>query len=70
MKARYLLTMCVILITLSIFVIPDTVKIGIDNGVATALSTLLLLGGIISAALTVDQDAREGKEAVEKGGRR
>lgn len=69
MKARHLLTMCVILITLSIFVIPGTVNLGIDKSFASELSTILLLGGIVTAALTVNQDAREGRE-TEKSGRR
>jgi len=69
MKARHLLTACVILITVSIFVIPGTVYVGIDKGLATGLSAILLLGGILSAVLTVDQDAREGRE-IEREGRR
>lgn len=69
MKARHLLTGCVILITFSIFVVPGTVYVGIDSGLATEVSSILLLAGILSAVLTVDQDAREGREA-EKQGRR
>jgi hypothetical protein len=69
MKARYLLAGCVILITFSVFVIPGTVYVGIDNGLATELSSILLMAGIASAILTVEQDAREGREAENRGRR-
>ncbi|WP_158308870.1 hypothetical protein [Methanocella arvoryzae] len=62
MKARHLLTACIALITVSVFVVPGTVYAGIDRGLATELSTILLLAGIFSAILTVEQDAKEGRE--------
>ena len=69
MKARHLLTACIVLITVSVFVVPGTVYAGIDRGLATELSTILLLAGIVSAVLTVEQDAKEGRE-IDDGGRR
>ena len=69
MKARYLLTICVVLITVSVFVVPGTIYVGIDRGLATELSSIMLLAGIVSAVLTVNQDAKEGRE-IEHEGRR
>ncbi|WP_424359406.1 hypothetical protein [Methanocella sp. MCL-LM] len=69
MKARYLLTICVVLITVSVFVVPGTIYVGIDRSLATELSSIMLLAGIVSAVLTVNQDAKEGRE-IELEGRR
>lgn len=69
MKASHLLVVCVVLITVSIFVIPGTIYLGIGKNVITDLSSLFLVAGILSAVLTVRQDAREGRERDRDDGR-
>jgi hypothetical protein len=59
MKTRNLLTTCLVLIILSIFVMPETTWFGIDKGLAADLSTIMLMGGITSAVLTVNADAND-----------
>jgi hypothetical protein len=58
MSTRNLLMICLALITGGVFVAPGVVYAGIDSGVATGLSSIMLLAGIIAAVLTVDTDTK------------
>lgn len=59
MNTRYLLMTCLSLIVGSIFLAPETIRIGVSQPVASGLSQLLLLGGMITAAMTVHAEARD-----------
>jgi hypothetical protein len=59
MDTRYLLMTCLSLIVGSIFVAPETVRLGVSLSTASILSHLLLLAGMIAAVITVDAETRE-----------
>ncbi|MGA9138836.1 MAG: hypothetical protein WBZ29_01335 [Methanocella sp.] len=59
MDTRYLLMTCLSLIVGSIFVAPETVRLGISLTEASGLSQALLLAGMVAAVLTVEAEARE-----------
>ena len=59
MKTRYLLATCVALIAGSVFLAPETVLLGLSQGIAVDLSRALLLGGIATAALAIVAEERE-----------
>ena len=59
MDTRYLLMTCLSLIVGSIFVAPETVRLGISLTTASGLSQALLLAGMVAAVLTVEAEARE-----------
>jgi len=50
---------CLSLIAGSIFLAPETVQIGVSQPMASGLSHLMLLAGMLAAVLTVDAEARE-----------
>lgn len=58
MKTLDLLLICLILIMGSVFIVPGIAYAGIDNSIATGLSSILLLAGIIAAVLTVNMDTK------------
>ncbi len=64
MNTRYLLMICLSLIIGSIFLAPETMRIGVSEPMALGLSQLLLLGGMIMAALTVHTEAEEKRDEM------
>ncbi len=59
MDTRYLLMTCLSLIVGSIFIAPETVRLGFSQTAASGLSQVLLLAGMIAAVLTVNAEAKE-----------
>jgi hypothetical protein len=59
MNTRFLLATCLSFIVGSIFIAPETVKLGLSQTAAASLSHALLLAGMIAAILTVHAEACE-----------
>jgi hypothetical protein len=59
MDTRYLLFTCLSLIVGSIFLAPESVRIGVSPVTAAGMSQLLLLAGMVAAVLTVRAEAKE-----------
>ena len=56
MSAKKLLFMCLALIAASILVAPASVRFGIRWATATDVSYLFLMGGILTAIMTIDAE--------------
>jgi hypothetical protein len=65
MRTRFLLAVCLSLIVGSVFVAPETVKLGVSTAIALDLSRVLLVMGFIAAVLTINAEAREYREDQE-----
>jgi uncharacterized membrane protein len=65
MKTRLFLAVCLSLIVGSVFVAPETVRLGMSPVLATDLSRVLLIMGIIAAIVTVNAEARDLQESKE-----
>lgn len=53
--------MCLSLIIGSVLVVPEMTHVGLGISIASDLSKALLLGGIVTAILTVEAEAREAR---------
>ncbi len=60
MNARGLLFACLALILGSIVVIPALAFLGVKGSAASALSSMAMLGGIVTAFLTVNEEGGTG----------
>lgn len=56
MNARELLFVCLALVIGSIVVVPASAFLGVKGNMASALSSLAMLGGIVTAFLTVKEE--------------